>query len=176
MFSSCPFNDNFCDRLHKHMVNRTSSKQLSPKSKLMFVILQNILNVLKTYLGPSFLRNPMNFFTPQTLWELPSYRYIQKVISLPVITKWLSRGGWIRHGRLDPKHIKSIVIKSSRLLGDFTISVFVYYTSVTTFCRQPLCFPSKLTAVCMYKVIKTSSVWKATQAVILASFRGHDST
>lgn len=62
MFSSCLFNDHFCDRLHKHMANRTRSKQLSSKSKLMFVILQRFLNVLKTYLRPSFLRNPMNFY------------------------------------------------------------------------------------------------------------------
>jgi len=132
MFSSCLFNDHFCDRLHKHMANRTRSKQLSSKSKLMFVILQHILNVLKTYLRPSFLRNPMNF-TPKTLWEFSSYRYIQKVISLPVITKWLSQSGWMRHGRADPKHIKTSVIKSSPRLADFTISVFVYYTCVTIF-------------------------------------------
>lgn len=132
MFSSCLFNGHFCGRLHKHMANRTRSKQLSSKSKLMFVILQHILNVLKTYLRPPFLRNPMNF-TPKTLWEFSTYRYIQKVISLPVITKWLSLNGWMRLGGADPKHTETIVIKSSPRLADFTISVFVYYTCVTIF-------------------------------------------
>lgn len=108
------------------------ASKLSSKSKLMFVILQHILNVLKTYLRPPFLRNPMNF-TPKTLWEFSTYRYIQKVISLPVITKWLSLNGWMRHGGADPKHTETIVIKSSPRLADFTISVFVYYTCVTIF-------------------------------------------